>query len=412
MREFRQFSCSRRLPDAAANVRTPPCLHGKVRFVAISASVRILKRTTLAAVLAGAFLLPSVPATAAQQAAPITTGAVFNNPKGSTAQQDAVKNHIITAMNNTQSGRMIRSALYALRDQDYSDALISAHRRGVTVRVVLDAKFASSAATQNLIAALGTDRSRDSWVHVCTAGGACIATGRSSMINHNKFFTFSRIGNAGEAEDVVIQTSANQTSLNTEKYWNNAYTVVGNTALYTAYRNYFDDLAAMRKNEDYFTSGKVGTEKYYFFPQKTGDIVVDVLDNLSCAAGGTVRVAALALHRDAVAQKLRSMADQGCSVRIVYNESNDVGKLSGHRNIALRRLSTADGYLVHSKYVLMEGDYAGHRDTKWTFTGSHNLDESSLRDNDEAMLRLEGTGPHEAYRQNFESMFAVAVPAG
>ncbi|PZH12144.1 hypothetical protein C1I97_12725 [Streptomyces sp. NTH33] len=42
-------------------------------------------------------------------------------------------------------------------------------------------------------------------------------------------------------------------------------------------------------------------------------------------------------------------------------------------------------------------------------TGSHNLDESSLRDNDEAMLRLEGAGPHEAYRQNFESMFAVAT---
>ncbi|MFF2846607.1 phospholipase D-like domain-containing protein [Streptomyces sp. NPDC058001] len=75
-------------------------------------------------------------------------------------------------------------------------------------------------------------------------------------------------------------------------------------------------------------------------------------------------------------------------------------------------LSTADGYLVHSKYLLIEGDYAGHADTKWTFTGSHNLDESSLRDNDETMLRLEGTRPHDANRQNFESMFAIATPAG
>jgi phosphatidylserine/phosphatidylglycerophosphate/cardiolipin synthase-like enzyme len=375
-------------------------------------SVRSLKRLAVTSVLAGALLLPAIPATAAEQAPPISTGAVFNNPKGSTAQKNAVKNHIITAINNTQSGRMIRSALYALKDQDYTDALVAADRRGVAVRVVLDAKFKSSAATQNLISALGTDKSKDSWVHVCTAGAACIATGRSSMINHNKFFTFSRIGDAGEAEDVVIQTSANQTSLNTEKYWNNAYTVVGNTPLYTAYRDYFNDLAAMTKNENYFTSGKVGKEKYYFFPQKSGDIVVSILDNLSCARSATVRVAAFALHRDAVAQKLRSLADQGCSVRIVFNDSNDVSKLSGHRNIALRRLSTSDGYLVHSKYLLIEGDYAGHADTKWTFTGSHNLDESSLRDNDEAMLRLEGAGPHDIYRQNFESMFAVATPAG
>ncbi|MEV5318232.1 phospholipase D-like domain-containing protein [Streptomyces sp. NPDC052687] len=374
--------------------------------------VRSLKHLAVPALLAGALLLPGIPATAAEQAPPISTGAVFNNPRGTTAQKNAVKNHIITAINNTQSGRMIRSALYALKDQDYTDALIAADRRGVAVRVVLDAKFKSSAATQNLISALGADKSKDSWVHVCTSGAACIATGRSSMINHNKFFTFSRIGDAGEAEDVVIQTSANQTSLNTEKYWNNAYTVVGNTALYTAYRDYFNDLAAMNKNANYFTSGKVGKEKYYFFPQKSGDIVVSVLNNLSCGGGATVRVAAFALHRDAVAQKLRSLADQGCSVRIVFNDSNDVSKLSGHRNIALRQLSTDDGYLVHSKYVLIEGDYAGHANTKWTFTGSHNLDESSLRDNDEAMLRLEGAGPHDAFRQNFESMFAVATPAG
>ncbi|ELS53176.1 hypothetical protein STVIR_5854 [Streptomyces viridochromogenes Tue57] len=372
--------------------------------------MRNLKRLTVSALLTGAFLLPPVSATAAERAAPISTGAVFNNPKGSAAQQNAVKDHIITTINNTQSGRMIRSALYALKDQDYTDALVSAHRRGVTVRVVLDAKFKSDAATRNLISALGTDKSEGSWVHVCTTGAACIATGRSGMINHNKFFTFSRVGDAGEAEDVVIQTSANQTSLNTTKYWNNAYTVVGNTALYTAYRDYFNDLAAMTKNENYFTSGKVGTEKYYFFPQKTGDIVVSILDNLSCARSATVRVAAFALHRDAVAQKLRTLADQGCSVRIVYNDSNDVSKLSGHRNIALRRLSTADGYLVHSKYFLIEGDYAGHAGTKWTFTGSHNLDQSSLRDNDEAMLRIEGAGPHDAYRKNFDSMFAIATP--
>ncbi|WP_369032299.1 phospholipase D-like domain-containing protein [Streptomyces adonidis] len=349
------------------------------------------------------------PSAASAADPPVVTGAVFNNPKGTAAQQNAVKNHIIQAIGNTQSGRLIRVSLYALKDQDYTDALVAAHERGVNVRVVLDSSFADAAATQNLVKELGTDRTQRSWVVQCTTGSACIAEGGTNPINHNKFFTFSRIGDAGEAEDVVIQTSANQTEVNVAKYWNNAYTIVGNTDLYTAYANYFNDLADMKKNANYYTTAKVGDVKYYFFPQKTGDVVVDILENVSCAGGSTVSVAALALHRDEVAAALVSLGQQGCTVRIVYSESNDVEKLAGKKNIDMRLLHTSDGYLVHSKYLLIEGTYAGHADTKWTFTGSHNLDFSSLRENDEALLRLEGAAPYDAYLGNFTSMFQQAV---
>ncbi|WP_143587964.1 phospholipase D-like domain-containing protein, partial [Streptomyces alboverticillatus] len=125
-----------------------------------------------------------------------------------------------------------------------------------------------------------------------------------------------------------------------------------------------------------------------------------------------IRVSAFALHRDAVARKLRALADQNCWVEVVYANSNDVGIMQGHPRLKLYRLNTADGYLVHSKYLIIEGNYAGHRDTKWTFTGSHNLDHSSLRENDEALLRLEGAAPHDAYKQNFLDMRAAATPVG
>ncbi|MEU6930832.1 phospholipase D-like domain-containing protein [Streptomyces sp. NPDC046374] len=379
------------------------------------------RRIGAALLLASALLLPGTGTAVAVDPAPIATGAVFNNPKGTVAEQNAVKDHIIGAIRATESGRLIRAALYALTDQDYTNALTDARARGVNVRVVLDAKYSDSAAAQSLIGALGTDKTALSWVDVCTAGGACIATGGVNPINHNKFFTFSRVGAvAGVGEDVVIQASANQTAVNTAKYWNNAYTVVGNTDLYTAYVNYFNDLAAGVKNANYYTTAKVGTEKYYFFPQQTGDVIVDVLDNVSCTGNITVgtathrsivRVAAFALHRGAVADALVSLAGQGCSVQIVYAESNEVATLKGRTNITLKQLKTADGYLLHSKYLLVEGNYAGHPDTKWTFTGSHNLDESSLRENDEALLRLEGNAPHDAYAGNFASLLTYAVPA-
>ena len=62
-----------------------------------------------------------------------------------------------------------------------------------------------------------------------TRATACFGKDVTNPINHNRFLTFSRIGDAGVAEDVVIQASANQTSPNVDKDWNNAYTVVGNT---------------------------------------------------------------------------------------------------------------------------------------------------------------------------------------
>ncbi|WP_282693057.1 phospholipase D-like domain-containing protein [Streptomyces sp. CC208A] len=390
-----------------------------------------LRRMGAAVLLAGAMLLPGAGTAVAEDTVPVVTGAVFNNPKGTVTEQNAVKDHIINAIRRTESGRVIRSALYALNDQAYTDALVAAHQRNVNVRVVLDVKYADSAAAKNLISALGKDKTARSWVYVCkkypsnpdsTIGG-CIATADDidKPRNHNKFFTFSRTGTvAGVEEDVVIQTSANQTALNTAKYWNNAYTVVGNTALYTAYVDYFNDLASGVKNSNYYTTAKVGTEKYYFFPQGSGDVVVDILKNVSCTGNTTVgtptshrsivRVAAFALHRPAVANTLVTLAGQGCRIEVVYAEGSAVSTLKGRANITLKQLN-ADGYLVHSKYLTIEGNYAGHPDTKWTFTGSHNLDESSLTEQDEAMIRLEGAAPHDAYARNFAMLLNYATPA-
>ncbi|MGW8600088.1 phospholipase D-like domain-containing protein [Streptomyces sp. NPDC055893] len=387
----------------------PPSSRGGVIHQRFWATVAV----ALALVISGI-----VPATA--DAPPIVTGAVFNNPKGTAAEQDAVKNHIIEAIGHTQEGRTLRAALYVMQDQDFTDALVAAHLRGVNVRVVLDHKSVESptpAPAQNLIAALGTDQSQRSWVQVCTAGGACIASGGSNPINHNKFFTFSRVGDAGVTEDVVIQSSANQTASATTRQWNNAYTVVGNTALYTAYTGYFNDLAAMSKASDYYRTGEAGDTKYYFLPQQGGDIVLGFLNNVSCTGNTTtgttshktiVRIAAWSLQRDEIVTKLRSLADQDCWIEIVYKDSSDLPKLQGHPRIKPYHLD-AGGYFVHSKYLLVEGNYAGHPDTKWTFTGSHNLDYSSLRDNDEALIRLSSAAAHDAYKANFLAMRAEAV---
>ncbi|WP_158071345.1 phospholipase D-like domain-containing protein [Streptomyces sp. CB02261] len=402
-----------------------------------------MRRTTMRLLLVGALigglygqLLAGAPTAAAAPPLP-TTGAVFNDPTGTPEQQNAVKQHIIDAIDQTEGGRTLRASMYALTDTDYSGALQRAHARKVQVRVVLDHSESDSPAAVALTEALGTDMTQPSWVHICPAGRACIADTDASWndgtppvnpINHNKFFTFSRVGAAGLAEDVVIQTSANQTPGNTTRFWNNAYTSVGNTELYTAYVNYFNDLAAERRNTNYFRQASTaGAEKYYFFPQSSGDLVVDILDNVTCTGNTTVgsdshktvvRIAAWALHRSAVAQKLRTLADQNCWIEIVYRETNQLPTLTHPRIRPYKLLldkgttTTGDDMFVHSKYLLVEGNYAGHPDTKWTFTGSHNLDLSSLRENDEALLRIAGDTVHDAYRANYYAMRNHATLTG
>ncbi|MFE1441897.1 phosphatidylserine/phosphatidylglycerophosphate/cardiolipin synthase family protein [Streptomyces sp. NPDC058739] len=394
-----------------------------------------MRRTVMRLVLVGAFIgglygqmLAKAPTAEAAPPLP-TTGAVFNDPTGTPEQQNAVKQRIIDAIDQTEGGRTLRASMFALTDTDYSDALQRAYAKNVQVRVVLDHSESDSPAAVALINTLGRDMTKPSWVHVCPAGRACIAdtdatwndnTPPLNPVNHNKFFTFSRVGAEGLAEDVVIQTSANQTPGNTSRFWNNAYTSVGNTELYTAYVNYFNDLAAERRDTNYFRQGNTaGAEKYYFFPQSSGDVVVDILGNVTCTGNTTVgsdshktvvRIAAWALHRSAIAQKLRALADEGCWIEIVYRESSRLATLDHPRIRPYKLLldkgtSTAsDDMFVHSKYLLVEGNYAGRPDTKWTFTGSHNLDLSSLRENDEALLRIAGNNVHDAYRANYYAM--------
>lgn len=65
---------------------------------------------------------------------------------------------------------------------------------------------------------------------------------------------------------MVVQSSANLTKSNTDAYWNNAVTMVGNTALYNGYLAYFNYLAARTKNNDYYRTVSAGNTKAYFFP--------------------------------------------------------------------------------------------------------------------------------------------------
>ncbi|MEV5705747.1 phospholipase D-like domain-containing protein [Actinoallomurus sp. NPDC052274] len=400
-------------------------------------------------------------ATPPSRAAAVPTGVVFSTPSGTRAQQDAIENRLIQLVNGAARGSTIQLAIYFLRDGALVNALINAHRsRNVGVKVVVDERNTwepprdtplqpgqvrvRNAGVVKLEKALGTKITARSFLRVCSPDGACIGT-KGSPKNHNKFYLFSdTLG----TKNVVVQGSGNISPNTRLTNFNEAVTFPGNTALYGAYQRYFNDLAAMRKNANYYRTYNAGAVKTFFYPRRGAtpweaatDDVYQILKNVKCTGNkkvGTsdhrtiVRVNMFELNRADVAHKLFDLDAKGCYVELIYSAmsrtaENILTAKAGKYHGPVLRCSKftypvrddqgrpvlgsngkpkTQGAFTHDKYLLIEGVYYGQKDKKIILAGSHNFSYSALRENDETLLRIDSPALYNAYRAGFDGVRA------
>ncbi|MCX5200770.1 phospholipase D-like domain-containing protein [Streptomyces sp. NBC_00237] len=375
----------------------------------------------------------AVPAVAFAGAAPgaeaaVRTTATFNDPAGDTAAQSRIRDHVKGLIEGAKEGSTITAGLYSFTDTQVSGALADARKRGVNVRIVIDnASTGKGGQYDALKTALGTDQSKGSYVTNCGANRGCIGQrelvdgSEDGSINHNKFWLFSETGGT---KNVVVQASANMTSLQRTDLFNNAVTIV-DAGLYGVYQDYFADLAKRRIDNDYYRTPSAGAYKTYFFPRKEAagkkwnadastDTVSLILGNVDCTAGTEVRVAANLFSRREVASKLVSMEAAGCTVRLANDGgtamSDDVrgilaGKIADRVECAEKRPGKANVGL-HSKYVLVNGTYEGKSGRKLVFTGSHNYSYAALRANDETLLKIDDAGLYDQFKENHATIMS------
>ncbi|MFF0741041.1 phospholipase D-like domain-containing protein [Streptomyces sp. NPDC004111] len=361
----------------------------------------------------------SVPEAAA---AAVTTTATFNDPAGDSAAQSRIRDHVKGLIEGAPAGATITAGLYSFTDTQVSGALADAKKRGVNVKIVIDnASTGDGGQYDTLKTALGTDQSKGSFVTNCGVNRGCIgsrelvAGSGDGSINHNKFWLFSETGGT---KNVVVQASANMTSLQRTDLFNNAVTIV-DAGLYGIYQKYFADLATRQVNNDYYQTPSSGAYKTYFFPRKEAagkkwnddastDTVSLILGNVDCAAGTEVRVAANLFSRREVAEKLVSMKTAGCKVLLAgdggTSMSEDVTKiLSGKLTERVECAEARPGKNpvgLHSKYVLVNGSYEGKTGRKLVFTGSHNYSYAALRANDETLLKIDNAALYDQFKEN------------
>ncbi|MGW6240724.1 phospholipase D-like domain-containing protein [Streptomyces sp. NPDC055094] len=381
---------------------------------------------------------------AGASAAPVTTGAFFNDPAGTAAQRDRIRNHVVSLIDGSPAGGSISLSLYTFTDDSVREALIAAKERGVAVRAILDYKSHETVTAggeyENLAAGLGTDRTRPSWVMSCPSNRSCVGnrTIGSRAIDHNKFFLFSRTGGA---EKVVVQTSANMTGTQRTDLFNNAVTIA-DPGLHDNYAAYFSDQLKYGASgpglATYYRTPSSATDpayKTYFFPRRetsgtdyrkdpATDTVKLLLDKVACSPTrrSEVRMAANLFYRDQIASKLVAMKKAGCLVYLA-GDGNPNGGGTGVPSLGRTVTSLVSGKLtqrvecwedpptsgapkigLHSKYVLVKGTYEGVANKKIVWTGSHNYSWQALRSNDETLLKIDDAVIHDQYKANHDHL--------
>ncbi|MGE3668387.1 MAG: phosphatidylserine/phosphatidylglycerophosphate/cardiolipin synthase family protein [Polyangiaceae bacterium] len=339
---------------------------------------------------------------------------VFTVPLAGGANDTTIEAKLGELAKAAAPGSQIRISLYHWSRQAIAYRFVDAQKAGVDVRVVLDPTNKNDQGDDWAGVATLKSELPSGHVTVCneSAGqGACI--GSDTGINHNKFFLFSELNDG--SKHVVVQSSANLTTTQLHKH-NNLVIIRDDKALYDAYLSYWTDLQAQQQDLNYYRSfdGDTGT-KAYFYPRASGDTILGVLDNVTCDAGTTIRVAMafFTTGRSEIADKLVSKQQQGCAVTVVLDQENlssGVASTLKSGGVSLYVFPTGSaGEGLHSKILIIHGTYTGTANRGLVWTGSHNYTGPALRGNDEALLKLDDPEVYAAFDANFAAIRGGAV---
>lgn len=404
-------------------------------------AIRLVTAAALAPLTAISLIPAASPAAAATK--PVINGPVFNDPLGTPTGQAAIFTQIVGLIDATPAGQTIRGSMFDFADMAVADALNAAHDRGVNVKIIIDdSSYVGRSnpawdALRNPATGLGTNDSSRSWIVVCDdryedddgvddVQRGCIATAPPSpAYMHNKFFLFSMVGPFDDGttySNVVFQTSSNLTDWYKVESYNDSVTFV-DASVYNGYALFHEDMRRLRyssggNNGYYWSTPTASRYRAYFFPRQgpsyydpSTDTVVNALNEVACAYTGAdgkrhqtdIRIVMLNFlaSRRQVADRLSALRARGCWIDVIYATSDSVveGILDGAGIQRLRcNFNIGPGLDVrpHNKFLLIDGSYNGAI-TPRVYTGSPNLDGSSLRSSDQALVRIADASYHAAH---------------
>ncbi|MGH3509467.1 MAG: phospholipase D-like domain-containing protein [Nocardioidaceae bacterium] len=343
--------------------------------------------------------------------------AFFNDPLGKRTAQFRLVHHINEAIRRAVPGSTIRLAEYSFAMPSTATALINAHRRGVSVQVVVDGHAARWKSVRRVRAELGIHPHHRSFLKTCHR--SCRG---SSGNQHAKFITFSDVGHR---RDLVMIGSVNFTKFNARKQWNDLYSVQ-DPRLYRQVTRWFRLMKLDRPQSELRMRGAGEGMRMVISPLPDGPKAVDpIAQRLAHVHCTGARHAGDRRHRTVIriamhawngsrglelAHQVIRLDGQGCNIKVLYG----VGIGRQVKNLlvraGVRALNSDDsGRRVHEKVMVLSGVLGKDRSANFVWTGSHNWTNRSLV-NDEVILRIEGDRLVRAYLRNFHTMWSLVAP--
>jgi phosphatidylserine/phosphatidylglycerophosphate/cardiolipin synthase-like enzyme len=369
-------------------------------------------------------------------------GPYFNDPH-IRADHFKIESKIIDTIRHARKGSFIRIAVYSFDRLPVAHEIVAAYHRGVHVQMLLN-DHQDTHAMKVVRAAIGTDRYAKSFIYKCKE--SCRGTANQYNNLHSKFYTFTQVG---QSTDVIAVGSDNLTMNADLHQWNDLYFLSGNELLFKQFVNLFKDMKhdySRRQPARFFCGEPPGTscndsvDKYttWAFPKVSGphhDLVLDMLNKIQCLTpdghGGFARThLALAMHTmrgkrgDYLASAIRQKYAEGCDFRVDYgligfHTKQILGAATARGRIPLRSTGldyhpddnfdlNHDGeddlildFYSHQKYFVIQGTYAGVRNTNMVLTGSSNWASLSTA-NDEIWFTIQGRTVARKYLKNFD----------
>lgn len=344
----------------------------------------------------------SAPASATPDHFVPKTGPAFNNPYGGTEAVRRLISQVNRTVDSVPRGGRIRISAWNVRSAAITNSLIRAHKRRVSVQVVMDRANWNpnnpNADAARLAAALkegNKDRpkSRKSFLRRCIS--AC--RGRYG-IPHSKFFLFNKVRvkknkQVKTVRWVTMYGSYNATELGATIQWNDLYTIKEDEPRYRSFLGAFNEMVEDKPVKEAYVGyddGVTGTSFYPYIGAQatTPDPIMDVLNTVACTGAtnktGTtrIRIAQTSMYGDrglALARKIAQLRNQGCNIRLVYAMfGGEVLRIMRAAKVPLTHLAydaNEDGLYdryVHMKSMAISGNIAGDPGAKITWNGSAN----------------------------------------
>lgn len=310
----------------------------------------------------------------------------FNEPSGSSDAATYVNGIDVALANAIESVQnTLDIAAFEMNNQVIYEAILAAHERGVTVRIVTDDEH-------------GLEDEKDDALRDLRSAGVAVVDDSRSALMHNKFMIM---------DSAAVWTGSWNYTINGTYRNNNNALVMQNADAVAAYQDEFDEM---------FKDGEFGSRStdqgVISFSQGDTDVSIvfasegdesPVLADVVRQASSNILIMTFVFSDDDLGIAIAEMIDQGVNVQGVFENRNSTADWS-----ELPRLHCAGGsmrqdgnrYTLHHKVIIVDDDTV--------ITGSFNYSANALGSNDENVVIIKNKDIAALYIDEWQRMWDSA----